>query len=177
MLATQRLLGMLVGISVAGLLGAASAGAGPLEQAICSCAGTYPPGTHSLELMLEPTAGPADTVVTVSGDGCSQGASFNVDFDRTIVGTIRADTSGTFSTTFRVPPGTTIGPHTVALSGAGCQVASVYVVQRAQSAPLAFTGFRSIEPLSEAAGVVILFGVVLLVASRRRRRSHRVASP
>ena len=59
-----------------------------------------------------PASGIAGTDIPVSGYGFISGATINIKFDNTLIGTARADASGSFSTTIKLPA-VPAGTHTI----------------------------------------------------------------
>ena len=68
-------------------------------------------------ITLSPQAGPPTTAVTVKGTTFKAGETVAVAFDSTVVRTVQANSSGTFTTLFTVPRSSTPGTHTVQATG------------------------------------------------------------
>jgi LPXTG-motif cell wall-anchored protein len=154
----RRTLRLLVVFSFLVAAGATSAGAQT----------SYPPSV--LGLQLSTTSGLPGSPVTVSGTGCSAGATVTIAFDGVSVGTTTAGPTGAFSTTITIPAGAKPGTHSITSSGTGCVLGSTFTVP---GSAVAFTG-ANVEGLSAAGAGLAILGAVLVFATRRRRKLSHV---
>jgi hypothetical protein len=130
---------------------------------------SYPPSV--LGLQLGPTSGLPGTSVTVSGAGCSAGATVTISFDGQAVGTTTADPTGAFSATITIPAGAKPGAHKITASGTGCVLGATFTVP---GSGVAFTGANVLGLSAAGAGLAVLGAVLVLATRRRREASHTV---
>jgi hypothetical protein len=184
-----------------GRLGAAVAGAlGALV--LCAPGGAfaqeYPPTAGTLAVS-DTSVAPGDPV-TVSGDGYAAGTDITITFESepVVIGNVRADAAGAFTTQVRIPADASPGNHTIKATGLGADggprvtSAAIFVEggsagpgggRSAESPPatatrsgrLAFTGLESL--LLSAVGVgLVVAGFGLATMARRRRTTGRSAA-
>ncbi|GAA1880447.1 hypothetical protein [Streptantibioticus ferralitis] len=139
-------------------------------------AAAYPPPTCVAQVSA--TTVPAGGQLTVSGNCFRPGSPVTVRLDTTVLARVTANASGVATTTVTIPISTSIGSHTISLSGVRPtgipleESAHIQVVAgptAAQHTHYQNTG--SLMPVggSAAAAVLVGGGSVIL----RRRRSHR----
>jgi outer membrane protein assembly factor BamB len=92
--------------------------AGILPVFLLSAASTASAGSaNTAVLTLSVSVGPPTTKTRVSGTGYTPGEIVCVGFDQTRVGSVRTDTTGSFSRTFRVPASALPGRHSIRGNG------------------------------------------------------------
>lgn len=67
----------------------------------------------SASITLSPSSASAGTTISVTGTGFQTSSNLQIDFNNAAVATTTTDSSGAFSTTFKIPAGTTAGSYTV----------------------------------------------------------------
>ena len=137
----------------------------------------YPPGKCQLRLSRS-VVGVGGSLV-VSGAGFVSGAQVVVRAAGVSLGTVSADTGGSFSADVVIPASVAPGTHEVTASGAGAdggtQVLSASLTvtgARTQTAGLGDslprTGSDSVGPLAAVAAFLLLVGTAAVVATKRR---------
>ena len=152
-----------------------------------------PAGAQTYDFNVSPGNVEAGGQVTVSGEGCNPGEEVTItvtegapqkavgDVILTTTGT--ADSSGKFTITFKIPPGTPVGVYTVtATCGDGVVLSSVINVVEgpvATTTPgkpgggtIARTG-SDLNGLGLAGAALITVGGIILLTTRSRRHQAR----
>lgn len=149
----------------------------------------YPPSSGGLTVSASDVSPGAE--VTVSGGGYGPNSEVTITFESApvVLGVVRVDASGQFTTRVRIPVDATPGTHTLRATGAGAQggprvlTATINVVGR-QAGPasttgggagsratpggaLARTGSSTALPVSIAAAALIAASALLLLQVRR----------
>jgi hypothetical protein len=95
------------------------------------------------------------------------------------LGTVTADSTGSFSTPETIPPGTPLGAHTIVAIGASGDSATTAITLTSATTPIAvvsaspslpFTG-ADIAAVSGVGAVALAVGGTLILTGRRRRRT------
>lgn len=127
--------------------------------------------------------------VSISGEGCTSGATVTITLARfpkgtpVVVATTTADQAGKFTTSFKVPVGTKPGRYRVAASCDGAEVASAFVEVTGETpttAPPSGTGNGTIVRTGSdlnglgllGAGLLTLGGLILVATKTRRHESR-----
>ena len=171
------------GVALLSLLPAPAAAqpalAGGLMQAAAVAAAPYPPPGCSAHVSSTVVA--AGGSVTVSGNCFRAGSAVTVRLDSTILTRAFANGSGVATTTVTIPPATSLGTHTISLTGVQpnglpiyepVQITVVSPVRPAHPARPARPHPAPLIPVAESAAAMVALaggGSVLL----RRRRTHR----
>jgi Bacterial Ig-like domain len=87
--------------------------------------------TTSAAIIINPTSGPVNTTLTVTGTGFIPNTDVTIKFD-SLSGTDTTDSNGDFSFTFSVPPSTP-GEHTVSASQPSILVSKTFTVTNSTS--------------------------------------------
>lgn len=155
-----------------------------------------PAGAQTYDFNVSPGNVEAGGQVTVSGEGCNPGEEVTItvtegapqkavgDVILTTTGT--ADSSGKFTITFKIPPGTPVGVYTVtATCGDGVVLSSVINVVEGPvvtttpatpgggtTGPIVRTG-SDLNGLGLAGAALITVGGIILLTTRSRRHQAR----
>ncbi len=149
----------------------------------------YPPG--QCKLKLSASALRAGQSLTISGDGFTPGTTVSFLVDGVVIGTAIADPTGHASLTFTVPMGTSVGRHSLSMSGGGRLLTSSVMVRSATQgsvltggtqggastasqfsgggSSLATTGAGELIPVAGGGAALVGLGAMTMLAARRRR--------
>jgi LPXTG-motif cell wall-anchored protein len=140
----------------------------------------YPPATNSITLS-DTTVAVGDTV-TGQAQTYADGATVAWEQQSTPIalGTVKANSAGVATLTFKVPAGTTPGTHHVVASGIGANgqlltQSAAIVVSGGTSATVPKTGANSTKPMAEIGVGALALGGLLVLVSRRRSKAHAAA--
>jgi hypothetical protein len=136
----------------------------------------YPATTGPLS--VSPTSVEAGGTVTVKGGGFAPGATIQIVIASTptLLTTVGADGSGSFSTTVTIPESIEAGAHTLSATGASpsggtVTLSTAITVNKGSEAALAFTGSNT-AALAGVAIAVIAVGALFVGVTRRRSASE-----
>jgi len=155
----------------------------------------YPPG--QCKLMTSASAVRQGQSLTISGDGFTPGTTVSFLMDGVVIGTAIADPTGHVSLTFTVPMGTSVGRHSLSMSGGGRLLTGGVTVLSASTqgsvlpsgtqagatqagasagsqfsgggSSLATTGAGELTPLAGGGAALVGLGAMTMLAARRRR--------
>jgi hypothetical protein len=160
-LTMRKMMFVLAAIGLVSMFGLAEAGAVD-----------YPATTGPLT--VTPSTVNAGDTVTVKGGGFAPGATVQISIASTptLIATVGADGSGSFSTTAVIPASIESGVHTVSAtaaspSGGSMTLTATVTVNGASQPALAFTGSNS-AALAGVAIAVIAVGALFVGVTRRR---------
>ncbi|MEJ5255410.1 MAG: hypothetical protein WHS89_08685 [Acidimicrobiales bacterium] len=125
----------------------------------------------------KPNVSPGGTV-TVSGQGCSSGASVSIQFNGQTVATATAGQDGSFSASITVPAGTPAGTYQITAVNCTTQVLSTSITVGGATTPttapsvLPRTGSDATGTLARVGVALVAVGGLLAFAARRRTASE-----